>query len=95
MQGPPIGYKKDVETAECTQGVVGYETRRDRENEHGVEASANSYSYDRSESDVRVDGGSDGPTDENVPDGNDGTNGWNVHGGGACRRTGNRLALHY
>ena len=34
------------------------------------------------ESGVRVDGGSDGPTNENMPDRNDGTNGWNVHGGG-------------
>ena len=50
---------------------------------------------------MRVDGGSDGPTDENVPDG---TNSWNVRGGGACQRTdsvqtegrtGSGLTLHY
>ena len=56
-QGPPKRYTKDVETGERAQGAVGYMTRRDRENEHGVEASASSHSYDRSESSVCVDGG--------------------------------------
>ena len=57
-----------------------------RENEHGVEASTSvsSQSYDRSESGVRVDGESDGPNDENVPDANDGTNDWNVSDVCAC-----------
>ena len=82
---------------------MDYVTWRDRENEHAVEASASSHSYDRSESGVRVDGGSDGPNVENVPDGNDGTNDWNVRDGGACWRTdcdqtkgstGSRSTLH-
>ena len=41
-----------------------------------------SHSYDRSESGVRVDEGSDGPNDENMPDWNDGTNDWNMRDGG-------------
>ena len=95
---------KDAETAEHAQGVVDYETRRHSENKHGVEASVSSHSYNRSESGVRVDWGSDGLTDENVPDGNGRTNDWNVRGGGACRRTDcdqtevrtvSRSTLHY
>ena len=68
---------------------MGYGKWHSCENEHGVEASASmsSLSYETSESGVRVDGESDGPTDKNTPDMNDGTNGWNVRGSGACRRT--------
>ena len=43
-------------------------TRHDHEKEHSIEASASSHSYNRSESSVCVDGVSDGPTNENVPD---------------------------
>ena len=32
-QGPQRRYTKDVETDECTQGAVGYVTRRDHERE--------------------------------------------------------------
>ena len=60
---------------EHAQGAVGYVTRWDRENKHGVEASASSHSYDRRESGVHVNGGSDRLTDKNVPDGNEETNG--------------------
>ena len=76
-------------------GVVAVATKMAHD---GVEAS--SHSYDRSESGVRVNGGSDGRNDENVPDG---TNDWNVRDGGACRRTdcdqtegrtGSRSTLH-
>ena len=63
---------------ECARGAGGSGKQHSRENEHGVETS--SHSYKRSESAVCVDRGSDRPTDENVPVGND----WNVHGGGAC-----------
>ena len=97
-------YTKDAETDEYARGTVGCGKWHGCENELGVKASMSSHSYERSESGMHVDGGSDEPTDENAPDVNDGTNGWYVRGSGACRRTdcdqtegrtGSRSTLHW
>ena len=59
LHGPLRRYTKDAEMGKRAQGVVGYVTWCNRENKHGVEPSTSSHSYDRNESGVRVDRGTD------------------------------------
>ena len=67
LQGPPRRCTKDAEMDVRARGAEGYEKWHGHDNAHG----ASSHSYERSENGMRVDGGSDGPTDENIPDVNE------------------------